>query len=176
MFRLSQQAAVEVEPVRITLPQLEQALHAADPSAILLAPRILRRVVKEHARVSGIGLRVPHRKTYVILQDALRSIVEWGELDLAPGMELAETVILIARPSPEQLSSIPAPEALTRLWRMLFHARVHQALEQQIANSKLTPAIAQERIAAIGATAFDEIRTVLKQEDFLLPPRDDLTT
>jgi len=176
MFRLSQQAAVEIEPVRITLPQLEQALHAADPAAILLAPRILRRVVKEHAGVSGIGLRVPHRKTYVISQDALRSIVEWGELDLAPGMELAETVILIARPSPEQLSSTTAPEALTRIWRMLFHARVHQALDQQIAQGKLTPAIAQQRIAVIGATEFDEIRTVLKQEDFLLPPRDDLTT
>src|SRR4051812_5179870 len=120
MFRQSEHSTIEAESQRITLPELEQALHAADPAAILLAPRILRRVIKEHAQVSGVGLRVPHRKTYVISQDALREIVHGGELDLAPGFELAETVILIARPTPEKLAELPAAETLTRYWRRLF--------------------------------------------------------
>src|SRR5205085_1268642 len=61
--------------------------------------------------------------------------------------------------------------ALVKYWRLLFHARVHAAL----ADRRLGEAAVRERIHRIGQTEFDEIRTVLRQEKYLLPPRDDRT-
>ena len=49
--------------LRLTLTELENAVRAADPAAFLVLPRILRRVVKQDRRLSGFGLKVPHRKS-----------------------------------------------------------------------------------------------------------------
>src|SRR4051812_40083441 len=101
MARLVQQAAAETQPEPLSIEQLERAVRAADPSAFLVPPRILRRVIKQHSGVTGIGLRVPHRKTYVIAREDLLTIVDRGELDLDADAELPDFVILIARPTNE---------------------------------------------------------------------------
>ncbi|MGC3966361.1 MAG: hypothetical protein QM775_03015 [Pirellulales bacterium] len=62
---------------------------------------------------------------------------------------------------------------MLKYWRLLFHARVHVELERAVLEGKLNEAVVAERIGAIGSIAFDEIRTVLKQENLLLPPVDD---
>src|SRR6185295_6987558 len=41
---------------------------------------------------------------------------------------------------------------------------------------RLNSAIVGQRIRQIGSAEFEEIRTVLKQEDLLLPPKSDLST
>ncbi len=48
-------------------------------------------------------------------------------------------------------------------------------MDAQIAAGKLSPADVRQRIAAIGDIEFEEIRLVLRQEDYLLPPKDDRT-
>src|SRR5438094_4540527 len=85
-------------PPPIDLAQLEQALLAVDPAVCLLPPRILRRVIKADRRLVGLGLRVPHVKSYVIARDALLKLVTPDELGLAPGRTLPETVVLLVRP------------------------------------------------------------------------------
>src|SRR5690606_28144199 len=62
------------------------------------------------------------------------------------------------------------PEALTQLWRTVFHARVHQAFDELLEQRRLGVSVIRERVHRIGQTEFDEIRSVLKQEDLLLPP------
>lgn len=87
---------------RLRLPQLEQALLTTDPAAVLTPPRILRRVIKQVAEIGGIGLHMPHRKTFVVSRARLLTFVDPAELDLEPGVELLDTVILLAhspRPS-----------------------------------------------------------------------------
>src|SRR5712672_3513363 len=118
MANLSPYSLAQEQPARLSLPQLEEALQAADPTAVLVPPRILRRVIKESARIGGIGLRVPHRKTYVISREELLSIVELTELDLPPGVTLTKNTILIARPALEDLASMTAAEALVKYWRL----------------------------------------------------------
>ena len=174
MAHVSRPPIAEVFPGRIDLRELERAVHAADPSAILVPPRILRRVIKQHASLPGFGLRVPHRKSYVISRDQLLSIVDADELDLPAGAELAASVILLSRPAAERLVFHSAADNLTACWRLLFHARIHRALDGQIAAGRLGPEIVRARIERIGATEFAEIRAVLGQEDFLLPPKTDL--
>ena len=175
MAQLVQHTPDKDQPERLSLEELDQALRATDPAAFLVAPRILRRVIKQDAGVSGLGLRVPHRKTYVIAREKLLTMVDRAELDLAEDADLADNVILIARPTTETLATLSAEEALVKFWRQLFHIRVHAALNGLIAQKRLGAAELQARIQQIGASEFEEIRDVLRQEDFLLPPKTDLT-
>jgi hypothetical protein len=163
------------DTARLDVAELERRLRAADPAVLLVRPRILRRVIKLDRKLTGIGLQVPHRKSYVIDRAALLRTVEVSELGLEPGRELSETIILLGRPEPEELAARPAGQVLVEYWRLLFHARVHVALEQRLAEGKLTEARINEHIHRMGRTEFDEIRTVLRQENFLLPPRDPRT-
>jgi hypothetical protein len=166
-----------VEEVRedLGLPELERVVHAADAAAILIPPRILRRVIKQNASIATIGLRVPHRKTYLISREELLAVVDPLELDLAPHVTLADVVILLARPTPQQVATFSADEMLLKYWRLLFHARVHMALEQLAAEGKFGPDVVRQRIGEIGESEFDEIRAVLRQEDYLLPPKNDFS-
>jgi hypothetical protein len=163
------------QPAPLSLLELEKAVRAADPAAFLVAPRILRRVIKQNAGLSGIGLRVPHRKTYVITREELMMSVNPAELDLDVNADLPEHVILIARPTTEALLALRPAEALVKFWRQLFHARVHLALGQLIHEGKLGESEVRNRIQQIGATEFEEIRSVLRQEDYLLPPQTELS-
>lgn len=148
-------------------------MRAADPAAVLVAARILRRVIKQHARLPGFGLRVPHRKSYIISRADLLTIVDPDELDLSSRDELPETVILLARPAAERLVVNTAADNLTICWRLLFHARLHQAFDRQITTGQLDARAIRERIARLGASEFAEARAVLKQENFLIPPASD---
>lgn len=153
--------------------ELRELLQAADSSALLVIPRLLRRVIKRHRKLTGIGLEVPHRKSYVIGRDALLALTSRAELGVGPQRELSATVLLIAAPDPAKLAAIPRGPALVKYWRLLFHARIHQAIGDRIADGRLTESAIRERIHRIGQTEFNEIRTVLRQEKYLLPPRDD---
>ncbi|MBI3838174.1 MAG: hypothetical protein HY288_09620 [Planctomycetia bacterium] len=175
MAQLVQHTPAEDRPEGLGLEELDQAVRATDPAAFLVAPRILRRVIKQNAGVSGLGLRVPHRKTYVIAREKLLALVDRAELDLAADAELADNIILIARPTTETLAALSAEEALVKFWRQLFHIRIHVALNQVIAEGRLGESELHARIQQIGASEFEEIRDVLRQEDYLLPPKTDLT-
>lgn len=156
------------------LSDLEAALREVAPEAILTPPRILRRVIKHDCRITAIGLKVPHRKTYTIDAAALLEIVERDELGLPPHATLSGPVILLARPHADQLDEMPLEELLLKYWRLLFHARVHVALDERVAAGELTLATARQRIHRLGQVEFDEARNVLRHEELLLPPRDDL--
>lgn len=158
---------------RLSLPELERSLRSRDPAVRLVLPRILRRVIREDCDLGGWGWRVPHRKSYVIGRERLLEIVEPAELGPEPPRSLPEKLILLPQPTPEHLAEVPRGDVLIHYWRLLFHARVHAALEEQAAADKLSLAEVRRRIGRIGPTAFDEARTVLREEHFLLPPRDD---
>jgi hypothetical protein len=158
----------------LPLVELDAALAAVDGNALLAPPRILRRVIKQDRQISGIGLKVPHRKSYLIDAERLLRIVDRDELGLPDDAVLSGTLILLARPDAEYLATLTAGEALMKYWRLLFHARVHQHLERQAADGKLDAATVRQRIARLGSAEFAEARLVLRQEDMLLPPIDEV--
>jgi len=160
---------------RPNLADLQRAVRTTDPAALMVLPRILRRVIKEHCGLGGFALKVPHRKSYVIDRQPLLEIVERAELGLEAGEELPERVILVAQPEPRRLADMTAADALLYCWRLLFHARIHFFLEHQIAQGRISAAGLRSRIQEIGPIEFDEIRAVLHQEGLLLPPRDEET-
>src|SRR6476646_7010556 len=113
---------------RLDAAEVRRLLRAADPAALLVPPRLLRRVIKHDRKLTGLGLQVPHRKSYVIGRDALLALAGRDELGLDPGRELPPTVLLLARPEPEELAARPRGQLLVKYWRLLFHAAVHRAV------------------------------------------------
>jgi hypothetical protein len=159
----------------LTQGALEGILRATEPAARLVAPRVLRRVIRRHARLPGFGLRVPHRKSYVIPREPLLEIADRDELGFLPQEDLPRRVILLERLGTEELAQTPAAAVLLRYWRLLLHARAHLELEERIAAGALSPDDIRGRIEQLGAVEFEEIRSVLAQERFLLPPGDEAT-
>jgi hypothetical protein len=154
---------------------VERVLAATDAAAFLVAPRLLCRIIKRHRQIAGVGLQVPHRRCYVISRSELLQIISPQEVGIGQDAELPATLILIAHPNEGRSPPLPCHEALSRCWRLLFHGRVHAALEDRLAKGALTAAGIRRRIERIGQTEFEEIRRVLQQERHLLPPGDDCT-
>jgi hypothetical protein len=156
----------------LTADDLQEILRRADPAALLVPPRILRRVIKRDRGLSGFGLQVPHRKSYVLGRDSLFAIADLKELGLTPDQPLPETLYLFPTPFPQRLASLPREALLVKYWRLLFHARVHAALERRAGEGGLTDAAVRARVRRIGVTEFEEARAVLRQERLVLPPGD----
>ncbi len=153
------------------MPQLDQDL--ASVGAILVEDRVLRRVIKAHRRLPGLGLQVPHARCYAMPGKELAALVERGEIWIEPEKLPVEVVLLRGARGPLEAND---PRAQSGVWRGIFHARVHAAFDEQLARGQLTGTAIRERINRIGQTEFDEIRSVLRQEDLLLPPSDEAQT
>ncbi|MBZ0231073.1 MAG: hypothetical protein K8M05_01875, partial [Deltaproteobacteria bacterium] len=69
-------------------PSPAVAESAADPvddelaavGAVLVEDRVLRRIIKRHRDIPGLGLQVPHATSYSLPRAALGALVEPGEL------------------------------------------------------------------------------------------------
>lgn len=138
---------------------LARTLRETDGAACLVDARVVRRVLRRHRGARG-GMHVPHDRCYWVDRASFTALTSAGER--GPG-ELPERVILVARPDDDSLQEV---------WRSLFHARVHLALEER----KLGAADVRARVHAVGQATFDEIRAVLRQDDLLLPGADDVET
>jgi hypothetical protein len=152
----------------LTVEALQRLLAQTDPAALLVPPRILRRVIKKDRALIGLGLQVPHRKSYVIARDRLLEIADREELGVRSELDLPATLLLFPRPDRTCFSSEERDAALLKYWRLLFHTRIHVALEEQRDRVNV-----RERMVRIGLTEFDEAVAVLRQEHFLLPPADE---
>ncbi len=172
-LRTRREKLAAANDARISLPELERALASVEPAARLVLPRLLRRVIRLHASLPGMGFRVPHGKTYVIPRKALLEIADRSEIGFGPTEDLPEDVILLERPSSEILEERPRGEILLDYWELLFHARVHEEFLRLVEQQRFGTAETERRLAALGSLAVDEVRNVLRQERFLLPPYDD---
>lgn len=158
----------DTPPAAFTIAELQQILRRTEPAALLVPPRILRRVIKRDRGLTGPGLQVPHRKSYVIARERLLRFADPDELGIEPGRDLPPTLLLFPCPDAQHLAARDRGATLRKYWRLLFHARVHLALQARRASAGEI----HNRIRRIGQTEFDEATAVLRQEHFLLPPGD----
>lgn len=154
-------------PVATMVQEAARALREVEPSAFLVQPRVIRRVVKQEWDLPALTLQVPHRKSWIIPRNTLIRHVEWDELGLEANVELPDRAILIARPDDKHLESMSLSQLKLQVWRLLFHARIHDAFDQLVDQGKLRKSDFRQRIDQIGQVEFDEIHTVLKRENFI---------
>lgn len=159
----------------VNLASVEERLARSEAAPILVDPRLLRRIIKRHRAVPGLGLEVPHARCYAVPRAVLLTFVTAAELGLRSAA-LPDEVILLPRPTEGELRATAPEELLNRLWRAAFHAAIHLEIERRFAVGALSTARVRERIHRIGETEFDEVRLVLRHEESLLPPHDDRTT
>jgi hypothetical protein len=152
------------------IAEAQQRLEVTDASAFLVLPRIVRRVIRQDADFAVLGLHVPHRQCCVTTRSLLRQMVETDELGRTPAENSPDHAILIARPADQQLAAMDLPGLLLYCWRLLFHSRVHAALDELVGTGRLTPSDVRTRVGRIGQAEFDEIAAVLQREHYL--PRD----
>ncbi len=154
------------------LAEGQQALQQVDATAFLVLPRVLRRLVLQLREISGLSWHVPHRKSYLVSRDQLLRFVAPDELGVEQVQTIPEHVILIARPDRDDLTQLTSAALQTYLWRLLFHSRMHRAVDQLVTTGKLDRAGIRQRIDRIGQSEFDEIRAVLRRENLLFPQAD----
>ena len=152
------------------LEELSRILREADPAAVLVDRPVLDRVIQNVSGITWVIWQVPHGHCFVVDRSTLYKHVEPEELNLPTDYNLPAAVLLLERPSAEQLGG-PVKELLARYWRLLFHAAVHRELDRRLEG--LTAAGLRERIEAIGPTAFEEARNVLVHDELLLDKADD---
>src|ERR1043166_3597291 len=99
------------------MEQLDAEL--ARVAAVLLEDRVVRRVIKKHRRLPGIGLQVPHARCYTLPRADLERLVERDEPRAAPAALPAQ--IAIFGGSRDALAA-GEPDELVRAWRAIFHA------------------------------------------------------
>jgi hypothetical protein len=110
---------------------------------------------------------VPHTHCLAIDRATLFRHVEQEELHVPTDHMLPDTVLLLEKPTAEQLATPRGDnrELLGRYWRLLFHASIHREVERNLAGS--SPALLRERIEKLGPVAFEEARNVLVQDGYL---------
>jgi hypothetical protein len=143
------------------LAELQHALRATDPAAVLVSPRVLERVIQEVYQLPALLWQVPHRDSCVVDRLVLFRHVEQEELDLESDRLLPATVILLRRPTAEELNGGDAGMLLVKYWRLLFHASIHVELANRVAAGRLGDEVIEARIGELGRSEFEEIRLVL---------------
>ncbi len=155
----------------IKLDELQRAVAVADPAAILVPARILRRVIKGDRGLKWLG--GAHPTCYVIPGAALEAIVSGPELGRPPDAAWPSITILIEQPEAEELAEMDCGLILTKVWRRLLRARVEGELKRTFESGEIDSSGLDARIEAIGRTEFEEARGVLRQDGQLLPPVSD---
>ncbi|QDT57513.1 hypothetical protein Pan44_55820 [Caulifigura coniformis] len=151
------------------LEQADAAVRTADPTAFPIAQRVLKRVITQDLGLTGLGLNIPHRKSWGLAANRAQQLLEPDELGLASYDALPPHVLLLARPEDDELERLGASELCLRYWRMLFHIRVHRALDEALETGRLTDRLVRQHVEAIGQVAFDEIDVMLRREKYLPP-------
>ena len=158
----------------LTVGELARVVRSVDPGAFVVPGRIVRRAIRHDRELPTVAIRVPHRWSFSLAGARALEVVDRDELGLAPDEAVPATIILLAAPEPDELADRPRGEVLRDAWRGLFHARIHLALDERIAAGALATVELRDRVLQLGPAVFEEARSVLRQEDHLLPPRDDL--
>lgn len=153
------------------LVELQNLLQSIEPSAHLVEPIVLRRVVRLDRRLQGWRFVIPHDFSYTIDRDRFLAFVDLSELSIPPGSDLPRRLILLAQPDEDEIQSESQRRSLQdRYCRSLFHACIHLELDRQIIHNGWGDDWVQERKDEIGQIEFAEIHEVLLKSNLLFYP------
>lgn len=145
------------------IEELRRALSHADPSAFLVEPRVIRRVIRERFGFAQLSASIPHAESQIVPAADVRHLVHPDELGLTSFTDLPADCLLICQPDEGELEHWPMQELLQQVWRRLFHSQIDRELLRRL-HTDIHRADVQERIASIGQVEFDEAHFVLRNE------------
>jgi len=150
-----------------SVDELASLAAKTNPDARLVSRQLLRNILRAYSGYPGLGWNLPHDHLGLLPGTFLRELGVFapGELPEARGPD--QWILLIAQPSFGQTRSWDRNQALTWLWRQLFHGRVHASARR----AKVAGVWDDQRTAAmvdeLGGPEFREIRLVLLEEKLI---------
>ena len=153
----------------IELDDLQRAVSAVEPAAILVPRRILRRVIRRDRDLRIFAGAAARQSSYAVAGSSLRNWVTNGEIPFPAGAPWPETVYLLERPEPAEWAAARTGDVLTRIWRGLYRARLREAVGRVLSATSL-----DERIATLGRVEFEEAGAVLRADGDLFADSGDL--
>ncbi|MBI3408265.1 MAG: hypothetical protein HY040_07900 [Planctomycetes bacterium] len=159
----------------MTPVQLQEALQAVEPAAVLVTPSVLDKIIRQALKLPAWMWSVPHHESWIVDRQLLFRHVEQEDLLVKPDRLLPATVLLLELPESRENHLGDERYLLREYWRRLFHASVDLAFINQAMEGKWTAEVVEDRVGRLGRTVFEEIRTVLEQENRLPPHADDRT-
>jgi hypothetical protein len=161
----------------LTVAIVRALLQEAEPAALLIEARILRRVVRLDRRLPGFGLAALNRKSYCLERDRLLSFVDRDEVELPEGVELPRLVILLARSEDEAFLEVETPQSMLRRYeRLLFRESVRVELLRRAMDAQSRAEWAAYRARRLGKVEFAEAQAVLLRDEHLFPSPTELET
>ncbi|MFM8189224.1 MAG: hypothetical protein ACKN85_12150 [Pirellula sp.] len=155
-------------PAAVRIEELRKAVWAADATAYLVEPRVMRRILRKRSKHPSLAMVLPHGESQVVSSQEVLSTILPDELGIAYYPAFGSDVILLQLPGVDQLEHWPLEELKLLLWRRLFHAHLDRELRYLETPDKL--AFVQSKIHQIGQVEFDEAHHVLRNELRLLHP------
>ena len=109
--------------------ELQKALQAVQPAAVLVAPAVLEKIIRQTLKIPAWMWSVPHRRAWIVERQFLFRYVEQEDLLVRPDQLLPSTVLLLETPvGHEELNN---QDLLRAYWRLLFHATIDMELANQ---------------------------------------------
>ncbi len=161
-----------ITPKAAWISDVERSFRVRDPSLFFVLPRVLRRVLRHELEITSPWVRIPHRKSYVIARDRLLWLVAPDELGIESTAQVPDRAILLAQPEEDRWHQFDRERLLRYYWRLAFHGRIDAAVWEKTSSRSMTAAELRYRIDQLGQEQFDEIRSVLRQENYLIHPQD----
>ncbi|MDB5289962.1 MAG: hypothetical protein JWL69_1203 [Phycisphaerales bacterium] len=169
-------ATIAVEKIQNAIPvgreAAEEAVRAADPSAVFLRPWLLQNLIGLDRGPGVSTFSVPHREIHIISRRRLLELADDASLPLPDRLPGSDSLILLARAEADWAATHTSAELLRHYWRLLFHARIDQHLRAKFSKPVCGRGAIEERIERIGRGIFNEAKFVLERERYL-PPRSD---
>jgi hypothetical protein len=159
----------------MTPQELQYALSAVEPSAVLVPQRVLENIIQQVSQSNGVLWSVPHQTSWLVDRQILFRHIEQEELALPADHILPASVIVIAWPQEDLRDRHGGLGLLLETWRRLYHATMHRVLEKAWEDGVMSPTRLRQRIDFLTPTVFEEIGKVLSQERLLVPPADERT-
>lgn len=163
---------IDNETPRISVEQLAKQLEAIDERVVLVAPHVLRYIIKADLGLGDFWSTTPHHKSHIISPAKLARLDILSELGLAEDRDFPKLFILLIKPDSNELGNMSKREVLVEYWRLLFHARVHLEFDRLRDEGKLEQKDIETLLQTIGNIEFSEIKEVLHYENYLTNPED----
>jgi hypothetical protein len=159
---------------------LEEAFRRRMSDVCFVAEHIVRRAVREVRSIGGLRTFVPHTQCLSVRKDVLTAITSRDELAAIEPLPSTDRVILLPFADTGKLAAMERDQALRQTWRLVFHARMDEALERLFASEGPVLSAAEaptrprvlETIDRIGQLPMEEARSVLAEEGLTGPHSD----
>lgn len=138
-----------------------------NPDARLISRQLLRNILRAYSGYPGLGWNLPHDHMALLPGGFLRDLGVFAANELPTSRGPDQWILLIAQPTITQTRTWNRSQALTWLWRQLFHGRVHASARRAKVAGVWDDDRTEEMVREIGGLEFREVRTVLLEENLI---------